>query len=232
MSDEGDSVPRGSRGYIRLWRKILDSEALAGSPERLTLFVHMLLLAAYKPTSRIVNGVTVKLDRGELCASVRYLSQKSGLSVRQVRTGQTILANFGVIELKKGNPGGKQPSVIKISKYGDYQSSNGEERQTKRQTKRQTNDKPAAQVKEEEEGIRRKEDSRAAPGLVFSTRDFQIDGPLYGKLKKEFPNVRDMDRALQDCQNHVTEDCIQVGNPVAYLRRYLATYRPRRNFHL
>lgn len=72
------------RGFLQLWRSFLEWEWYEDIPCK-TLFIHLLLTANHKDTK--FQGKVIK--RGSLITSREKLSQKTGLTIQQIRTAMT-----------------------------------------------------------------------------------------------------------------------------------------------
>lgn len=79
------------QGYIKLPRELL-AQPIAAQPQRLALFVHLLLMANRE--AKTWNGV--RIDRGQILTSLRSLSTSCGLTVSGVRTALEGLRREGV----------------------------------------------------------------------------------------------------------------------------------------
>ena len=110
-----------SEGWIKLHRQFLKWE-WHDAPETAHLFVILLLLANHEDEKW--HGLTIQ--RGQIVTSLGKLSEHSGLSVRQVRTGLSRLQHTGEISLKPTSCF----SVVTIYNYDKYQVREEVERQT------------------------------------------------------------------------------------------------------
>lgn len=124
------------QSYIKLFRKMFDWEWWDDRNVR-DLFFTMLLMANWK--DKKWKGITI--HRGSFFTSLDHLSQKSGLSVRQVRTSLDKLKSTGEVTCKATSHG----TLVTIANWEVYQ---GEpEKVTSQMTsdltnERQTDDKP------------------------------------------------------------------------------------------
>lgn len=123
------------QSYIKLFRKMLDWEWWDDRNVR-DLFFTMLLMANWK--EKQWKGISI--ERGSFFTSLEHLSQKSGLSVRQVRTALNKLKSTGEVTSKTTNCG----TLVTIANWGVYQG--GSEKATSDMTseltaERQTDDK-------------------------------------------------------------------------------------------
>ena len=81
-------------GYIKLPRELL-AAPIARQPQRLALFVHLLLMANRE--AKEWNGV--RIERGQVITSLRSLSTRCGLSVSGVRTALNGLCREGIAQV-------------------------------------------------------------------------------------------------------------------------------------
>lgn len=76
------------RGFIHMWRKLADNP-IAKNPYRLSVFIHVLLRAAWKDTTVVMNvgrgTVVVPLKRGQLLIGRNTLSELTGIPPSTVR---------------------------------------------------------------------------------------------------------------------------------------------------
>lgn len=91
---------------ILLWRWF-------NNPNVLSLFINLLLRANSKPG--YWNGV--KVERGQLITSLKTLSEQTGLSIQETRTGLKRLINSSELNIVTNN----RYRLITITKYDSYQ---------------------------------------------------------------------------------------------------------------
>lgn len=122
-------------GWVKLFYHFRDWEWY-GDPNMVALFIHLLLLANYKPVRR--RGEVY--GRGVVLTSREELSRETGISERTIRTCLTRLKSTNEITIKAT----KQGSVITLTNYDKYQSLNSESDQESDQENDQqpTNDRP------------------------------------------------------------------------------------------
>jgi len=109
------------KGYIRLYRSLYDNFLWKDKEvfDRRSAWIDLLFMANWQPTERLVNGVLIKLKRGELFASVRFLATRWGWSINKVRRFLTLLETQGMVTQKRNTKG----TVIRIEKYDYFQGS-------------------------------------------------------------------------------------------------------------
>lgn len=104
------------RGYVRLWRKTLDS-GLLQHPTAWQVFGYLLMTATSKPHKRIIAGVMTEAKPGEVITGRERLAEKLGLSVQQVRTALNLLKKLEIITITSTN----KYSVISLVNWDAYQ---------------------------------------------------------------------------------------------------------------
>lgn len=119
-------------GWIKIFRRFEEWEWFQ-SPEMVQLFICLLLNASAK--QKRWKGMVI--ERGQLVTSYESLHNKTGLSIRTLRTCLSRLEETGEIERETTN----KFSIITISNYDSYQGKNFEsDKQTT--SKEQANDTP------------------------------------------------------------------------------------------
>ena len=127
-----------STGYIKLWRKSLESGWLQN--HKLWVFwSYCLLKATYKPCSIIVGCQQVQLEPGQFVFGRKKAAQETKLSEREVRTCIDFLSKAKNLTIKATN----KFSIITLINWDFYQSEQYEE------TNRATNDRPTTDHKQE-----------------------------------------------------------------------------------
>ena len=105
------------RGYIKVYRKLLDS-SLMRNPLCCVVFVHLLLRAAYQPCTVLANSRAVKLAPGQLVTGRRLLARELDLSEYTIRSCLVALQEAGIITVKPRST----CSLITIVNWNRYQS--------------------------------------------------------------------------------------------------------------
>jgi hypothetical protein len=124
------------RGYIKLWRKMMDNP-LFEKPAYFTVWVKMLLLATHKPIASYFNGAKITLKPGQFISGRKKLSKITGVTESTVYRVLKRLEIEQQIEQVSSNAS----SLFTIVNWEDYQAS---EQQNEQQTnnKRTTNEQP------------------------------------------------------------------------------------------
>jgi hypothetical protein len=104
------------RGYIKIWRKIMDSFLYLDS-ETFHLWVTLLFLAGHEGKEIMFNGETQVLKRGQFISGRKSLSEKTGISESKVYRLLEIFEREQLIEQQKTN----LFSLISIINYERYQ---------------------------------------------------------------------------------------------------------------
>ena len=134
------------RGYIKLWRKMLDSKSASRGANYIAMMVYLLLRANWQ--SCFFNGQ--EIQRGEVAISLSSLSEALGISMQTTRTVLKNLQNDDFLVLKST----KRFTSITICKYADYQvCENGDQQTTNKQltNDQQTTNKQLTKNKELQE---------------------------------------------------------------------------------
>ena len=103
------------RGFITIHRKLFDSY-LAGNPYRLSLWVHLILLANHKDKKFLWNGKPVEVKRGQLITGRKKLSILTGISPSYI---QKILKEFEFEGIKMKLAYGFRPHILPFSLHLD-----------------------------------------------------------------------------------------------------------------
>ncbi len=130
-----------NRGYIRTWRKVLDSGWLKN--HKLWVFwTYCLLKASYKEFNAIIGLQVVHLMPGQFIFGRKKASKETGLTEREIRTILEFLKKAGNLTIKTTN----KFSVITIVNWSIYQSQENENDQLNDQ--QVTNKGPHTRIKE------------------------------------------------------------------------------------
>ncbi len=134
------------RGYIKLWRKIIDGGWLKN--HKLWVFWSWCLVkASHKECDLVVGCQQVHLMPGDFVFGLNKASEELDMSVRSIRTIIDFLRNSQNMTIKTTN----KYSVISITNWGIYQS---EEIQNDNQNdKRPTNDRQQTRMYKNEKNI-------------------------------------------------------------------------------
>lgn len=107
-----------NEGFIKLSRKFfahpLWNEKRVYS--KCEAWLDLIQMAKIEKTTVIVNGKVINLSRGQLCASIRFLSERWGFTAMRVRTFISMLKTTQMITTQQHN----NETVITLVKYSDY----------------------------------------------------------------------------------------------------------------
>ena len=130
-----------NRGYIRLWRKTLDS-GLLQQHNVWVLLSYCLLKATYKTRKVIHGGREIILEPGQFIFGRRVASEETGLTEREIRTALGSLITLGILTSKTTN----KFSIITIVNWSTYQAPEDENDQQNDQ--QPTSNRPQTRIKE------------------------------------------------------------------------------------
>lgn len=105
----------GNYGYVAMHRKLLDNEWLHSNPNRLSLWIHLLLLATHKGKQAVFAGNPVKLKPGQLVTGTKYLERMTGISRSSVQRIMKDFEKHDMIEQRTSNVN-RLVSILKWSK--------------------------------------------------------------------------------------------------------------------
>ena len=112
----------GTKGYIKLYRKIRDNWKWPGVEKKnqpyslIEAWQDLIMEAAYKAQSRLVNDRLFRLKRGEFVASIRYLAKRWNWGMMKTRLYLNKLQSEG--EITRNTTQGM--TRITICKYNYY----------------------------------------------------------------------------------------------------------------
>jgi hypothetical protein len=118
------------RGYVKLWRKIVDWSWYKDA-NTLALFIHLLIKSNHKDTTYMGQPV----PRGSCVCGRFALAEDLGISEMSIRTALTHLKSTNDITIKTTN----RFSIICIANYSEYQDES-----TSRTTSKLSNSQPTA----------------------------------------------------------------------------------------
>ena len=104
------------RGYVKLWRKTLDSGLLQNGPAW-QLFGYLLLRATHKPYRTIVGGVICELVPGEVVFGRSKAAADLGLGEQQIRTALNLLKKMKIATSRSTN----KFTVVSLVNWHNYQ---------------------------------------------------------------------------------------------------------------
>jgi hypothetical protein len=104
------------RGYVKLWRKSLDSGLLQNA-EAWQLMTWCLLKASHKPHKQLVGKQIVELEPGQLVFGRIAAAKELRTTQQRIRTSLKVLENLEFLTIKPTN----KFSVIAIIKWETYQ---------------------------------------------------------------------------------------------------------------
>lgn len=106
-------------GYVRIYRDIMKHHMLQPAKfSKLEVWLWMLFEASWKTRRLDVMGKTVIIERGQFCASYRFMASRWGWSVGSV---QRIISRFSKEKMIRTKTDTGQ-LVITICKYEEYQN--------------------------------------------------------------------------------------------------------------
>lgn len=104
------------RGYVKLWRKSLDSTVWQ-NPNAWRLLCYCLMKATHKPTEQLVGYQQVHLEPGDLIFGRNKASKDTKLPVKTIRSSIKFLKMSRIVAIKRAS----KYSIISIVNWAEYQ---------------------------------------------------------------------------------------------------------------
>ena len=148
-------------GYIKLWRKTLNSPAW----KNITvwrLFEYYLLKACHTVTTLIVGRQEITLQPGQLVTGRAKTAKETGLSEQQIRTANSYLIANQQITIKSTN----KFSVITIVNWDTYQATNNEINQQNNQLPNHIQEYKEKKIYKRKESRKKKPDDTPYQAIV------------------------------------------------------------------
>jgi hypothetical protein len=159
-----------SKGYIKLWRQILDSEML--KDHKLCVFwIWCILKASHKKHKVTVGRHEVQLLPGQFVFGRKKASEELNISEQSIRTIINFLKKTEKITIKPTN----KFSIITIINWDIYQSEN------RKTTSKVTSNQPTPNHKQE------------CKKYSETSKEVQYSKLLYGKIKERNPKYKTPD---------------------------------------
>jgi hypothetical protein len=117
-----NTEPSREGGYVRIYRRVLYHHAFC-SPLHAHIFIHMIMLAAWRDHHARYRGNVIELNRGQLVVGERTLAEDFGVSRKLIARLLEVLRRNQMISLSKSH----RYTTITISNYNVYQASAGAE---------------------------------------------------------------------------------------------------------
>lgn len=109
------------KGYIKLYRSIWENPVVGQSPAHVGAFTWLLHRVAWKADTERVKGRTIKVKRGQCCATQREMSKAWGWSRTTVRRYLDQLEDAEIITRKTGPVDGVLIDLITVCNYDTFQ---------------------------------------------------------------------------------------------------------------
>ena len=106
------------RGYVKLWRRTLDS-GLLQHPTAWQVFGYLLMKTAARPFKRVVAGQSVEVPVGAVLTSRSSISSDLGITEKQVRGAMAILEKMEIVSITRAS----KYSMVFLVNWHRYQQS-------------------------------------------------------------------------------------------------------------
>lgn len=105
-----------NRGYIKLWRKTLDSGLLSNGPVW-QVFGYLMLNATHKPHKMLLGSTVIDLRPGDVVVSRRKMAEKLNLGEQQIRTALKTLEKLEIVTSRITH----RYTLISLTNWDTYQ---------------------------------------------------------------------------------------------------------------
>jgi hypothetical protein len=175
------------RGYIKLWRKIEEWDWFKNS-NTLQLFIYLLIRANHK------NGSWqgIEIMRGQLLTGRKSLSEKTGLSDREIRTSLSRLKLTKEITVKSTN----KFSIITLCNYDIYNDSDQQDDQQPTSNRPATDQQPTTNKNYKNDKNDKKHKYGEYKHVLLSDEQYQKLLNDFGELKLK-GMIKNLDEYLQ-----------------------------------
>ena len=103
------------RGYVKLWRKTLDSGIISNGPAW-QLFGYLLMNACHTERKQVVRGAVFDLKAGDVIFSRSMAAAKLELGEQQIRTALNLLKKLEIVTSRSTN----KITIISFIKWNTY----------------------------------------------------------------------------------------------------------------
>lgn len=155
------------RGRLHLSRQMFDG----GDPiwegrepfDRRSAWIDLLQMANYRPKVRVIAGAPVRLERGQLLASERYLAQRWHWTRAKVRRFLGVLAGLQRIVQNPAHEAAHAGTIITLCNYERYNPEPTNDRPTERPAEqpRAAHERPKAEVRKEGKSKKERDSTQA-----------------------------------------------------------------------
>jgi hypothetical protein len=159
------------RGYVKLWRKSLDSGLLQNA-DAWQLMTWCLLKASHKPHRQLVGTQVVELQVGQLVFGRKAAAKELNTTERKIRTSLELLKKLDFLTIKATN----KYSIITIVNWDTYQSerpTNDQQQGQQATSKRPASDQQTTTNKNEKNYKNGENEKKYPPELVEFVTAFQ-----------------------------------------------------------
>lgn len=125
-----------NKGYIRLYRKILDNPVVNKDNDYLSIFIYLLLSATHSEIKANFKGEIITLKPGQLITGRKTLGEKCRVQEMKVERILKALENEQQIEQQKSNKN-RLISIVNWNKYQISEQLNEQQMNNKRTTNEQ-----------------------------------------------------------------------------------------------
>ncbi len=170
------------RGYIKLWRKLDESDLFRRHTGAFMVFCHILMNAVYKEHKMYLGGQSVTLPPGTYITSIKRIGSHLNLTDMKVRHAVKYLVATEIVTKKTTN----KYTIFYVQNWAKYQS-NEENVTSKVTNEQQTNNKRVTTNKERKKERSNNKKSKKEKGDVFTATQYETFDNFFEVIWKMYP---------------------------------------------
>ena len=122
------------QGWIKLHRSLLEHFVWTDKPFNMgAAWVDLVLMANYDKNKVSINGIVVRVERGQIFTSYRFLAERWGWSLGRVKRFIDVLESEEMMTVERSK-NGTRLTLVNYSNFQDVQNTNGTPTEHQRNT--------------------------------------------------------------------------------------------------
>lgn len=123
-------------GYIKLYRKMLENPCLRGNPNRISVWIYLLLNATHREQQKWFGKSSILLKKGQLITGRVSIKRATGVNEKTVQRVLSVLVLEHLIEQQTSNKN-RLITILNWDKYQGSEQQNEQQMSNKRATSEQ-----------------------------------------------------------------------------------------------
>lgn len=165
-------------GLFLIAREMFDHPIVGiSNPKRFAAWCWIVSEARYKESTILVSGKPVKLNRGQLSCSIRFMASRCGMSIKEARTFLEKLKKMEMIVIKT-DTGQNLITICNYEVYQDFENYRAQQGHSKGTARAQTRTKETKETKETKDiGFVNEEILKAYNLFVDTAKQYNLAKP-------------------------------------------------------